>query len=227
MNIFVTGTDTGVGKTIVSALLCKALNAGYWKPIQSGTIETIDTLTVRALTSLPPDHFYPESYTLTEPLSPHAAAAIDGVHINLNAVHLPAYKQEHLVIEGAGGVLVPLNENALVIDLIAQLKTPVVVVARSALGTINHTLLTLSALRHRGIPTLGVIINGDRNSGNAEAIRKYGRTEIIAEIEPFPLTKDGVTHAAKQLSNLASVYSNENGGPAAARALSQRVLPTA
>src|SRR4051812_39586514 len=127
--IFVTGTDTGVGKTVVSALLCRALNAGYWKPVQSGTLEGTDRDTVARITKFPDTHFYRERYSLREPLSPHAAAEIDGVEIELSEIRLPSFTQGTLIVEGAGGVLVPLNRSSLMIDLMAQLKLPAIVVA--------------------------------------------------------------------------------------------------
>jgi dethiobiotin synthase len=213
--IFVTGTDTGVGKTIISALLCKALNAGYWKPVQSGVIEGTDRHTVADLTKLPPSHFYSESYSLREPLSPHAAAEIDGIEIDLHSIRLPSFNQDTLIVEGAGGVLVPLNRSYLMIDLMAQLKLPAIIVARSTLGTINHTLLTLQALRMRSVPVLGVILNGPTNPGNADAISRYGNTQILAQIE---LTDLNELINKNPLSHLAPIYSNENVRPAVAGA---------
>lgn len=182
---FVTGTDTGIGKTIVAAMLTKGLGATYWKPVQSGLREETDTEAVKRLTALPDHHFIKESYRLTEPLSPHASAAIDDVAIKMNRFELPEYETEHLIVEGAGGVLVPLNEEAMMIDLIAQLKLPTLIVARSELGTLNHTFLTLEALRMRDIPILGVIMNGLKNESNCRAIEYYGQTSVLAEVEPL------------------------------------------
>lgn len=190
--IFVTGTDTGIGKTVVSAILAAGLNAGYWKPVQSGLDGETDTAAVRRMTGLPAGHFKEEAYRLTEPLSPHASAAIDGVEIEMNRFVTPAFDTEHLVVEGAGGVLVPLNERYLIIDLIARLAIPALVVARSGLGTLNHTLLTLEALRSRDIPILGVVMNGPRNKSNRQAIEKYGQVSVLAELEPLD-TVDGPT----------------------------------
>lgn len=183
---FVTGTDTDAGKTVISAMLTAGLNAYYWKPVQSGVREGTDTDTVATLSGCPKSHLLPEAYRLFEPLSPHEAAHIDGVSIDLEAIALPQIPQgAPLVVEGAGGVMVPLSDNALMLDLIEKLALPVVIVARSALGTINHTLLTVNALRERSIPIAGVVMNGPLNHANAEAIRQYGKVDILAEVEPL------------------------------------------
>lgn len=181
--LFVTGTDTDAGKTVISALLTLALDAHYWKPIQSGVNTDSDTRDVQSLTGLPQERFLPEAYRLTEPLSPHEAAAIDGVRIDLNAITLPALPQDApLVVEGAGGLMVPLNDKALMLDLITRLGLPVVVVARSGLGTINHTLLTLAALRAAGAEVAGVIMNGPPHPANADAIAHFGRVPVLAQV---------------------------------------------
>ena len=184
---FVTGTDTDVGKTVISAMLTLGLNASYWKPIQSGTTPCTDTQWVKKMTQLPESHFFSESYCLSQPLSPHASAMLDNVRIDLDKIVMPtlANDSSHLVVEGAGGILVPLNENDLVIDLIKKLNIPVLVVCRSGLGTINHTILTLQHLRMHAIPILGVVMNGPKNEGNRKAITHYGQVNVLAEIEPI------------------------------------------
>jgi len=183
---FVTGTDTNVGKTVVSALLTLGLNAVYWKPIQSGLDPISDTDYVRQVTGLDDSHFLPERFTLTQPLSPHAAAEIDGVKICLSDFQLPSQlPYRYLIVEGAGGLMVPLNEQDFVIDLIRQFQLPVCLVARSTLGTINHTLLSLAQLRRMEVPILGVIMNGPKNEGNRAAIAHYGKIPILAELEPL------------------------------------------
>ncbi|WP_297084986.1 dethiobiotin synthase [Thermoleptolyngbya sp. C42_A2020_037] len=183
---FITGTDTNVGKTVVSALLTLGLNASYWKPIQSGLDPISDTDYVRKVTGLDDSHFLPERFTLTQPLSPHAAAEIDGVQIHLSDFQLPSQlSYKPLIIEGAGGLMVPLNEEDFVIDLIRQFQLPVCLVTRSTLGTINHTLLSLAQLRRMEIPILGVIMNGPKNEGNRAAIAHYGNVPILAELEPL------------------------------------------
>jgi dethiobiotin synthetase len=180
---FITGTDTDVGKTIVSALLTLGLGYAYWKPIQSGT--PADTDTLRSATGLDSSHFIPERYRLTQPLSPHAAAQIDRCHISLSDFQLPVTDKPGLIVEGAGGLMVPINEQDLMIDLIRSLRLPVCLVARSKLGTINHTLLSIAALRQAEIPILGVMINGEKNQINREAIEHYGQVKILGELEPL------------------------------------------
>jgi dethiobiotin synthetase len=180
---FITGTDTNVGKTVVSAMLTLGLNATYWKPIQSGLDTITDTEYVQQVTGLDKTHFLPERYRLTEPLSPHASAAIDGVKIHLSNFELPSsIKSQHLIVEGAGGLLVPINDRHYIIDLIQYLQLPVCLVARSTLGTINHTLLSIAQLRRQNIPILGVIINGELNASNRSAIANYGQVTIIGEL---------------------------------------------
>jgi dethiobiotin synthetase len=182
--IFVTGTDTNVGKTVVSAILTLGLGAAYWKPIQSGLEPTTDTDYVQRVTQLDSSHFLSERFLLPEPLSPHASAAIAGIQLHLSDFQLPlGYEKPHLIIEGAGGLLVPLNQQDLMIDLIQLLNLPVCLVARSSLGTINHTLLSIQALRQAEIPILGVILNGTKNQINREAIAHYGKVAILGELE--------------------------------------------
>ncbi len=180
---FVTGTDTDVGKTVVAALLCEQLNAYYWKPIQSGTIEVEDKKNVQKIADIPDERILPCTYELKEPLSPHEAAFREGVTIELEKIITPQVNGP-LVIEGAGGVMVPLNNDAMMIDLICQMDCEVIVVARSGLGTINHTLLTLGALYHHSVPVKGVVLNGPLNSDNKRAIEKFGETRILAQL-PF------------------------------------------
>lgn len=183
--IFVTGTDTGIGKTVVSALLSAGLQASYWKPIQSGLKEETDTEFVKRVADVPDERILEERYRLTEPLSPHASAAIDGISISLDDFQLPEFSGDHLVVEGAGGLLVPINGQDMIIDLIQKLEVPVLLVVRSELGTLNHTFLSLEALRHRNIPVLGVIMNGPKNESNRKAIEKYGEIEVVGELEPI------------------------------------------
>jgi dethiobiotin synthetase len=185
--IFITGTDTGVGKTLVSAILLAGLNGYYWKPIQSGLEEMTDREWISENTGLPKTHFFDETYKLTQPLSPHSAARHDGIRIDLDSFIMPDVPEsEHLIIEGAGGVMVPLNERHLMIDVMKRLAAPVLLVCRSSLGTINHTLLSLEQLRREELDVLGVIMNGPRNPENREAIEHYGRIKVLAEVEPLP-----------------------------------------
>lgn len=180
---FITGTDTNVGKTVIAAMLTLGLGAAYWKPIQSGCEEITDTEFVRRVTGLDDSHLISERFRLTQPLSPHAAAALDGVEIALTDFRLPSTEKPHLIVEGAGGLMVPLNDRDLIIDLIRWLNLPVCLVARSSLGTINHTLLSLAQLRRSNIPILGVILNGEKNPSNRAAIAHYGQVPILGEVD--------------------------------------------
>lgn len=183
--VFVTGTDTGVGKTLVSAVLARAWDADYWKPAQTGLAEEAgDTATVAALAGLRPDRLHPPRHAFAAPLSPQAAAALEGAQVALSDFRLPETDRP-LVVEGAGGVLVPLNERELMIDLIARLGLPAVVAARSTLGTINHTLLTLEALRARRIGVLGVVLNGPPSPGNRAAIEAFGKIPVLMQLPPL------------------------------------------
>ncbi len=200
--LFVTGTDTGVGKTVICAMLMKGLGAAYWKPVQSGLEEITDTDWIRRHTGLPDHHFFPETYRLSKPLSPHAAAAADGIEIDLSRFVLPdpgAFR--HLIVEGAGGVMVPLNDRHLMIDLMRHLCIPVLVVARSGLGTINHTLMTLDLLRRYEVEVWGVIMNGPVNHINRAAIEHFGQTRVIGEIEPLdPLGSPSLKDAFSRMT---------------------------
>jgi len=180
--LFVTGTDTGVGKTVASALLVAGLGATYWKPIQSGTLEETDTNFVKRVTELPDKNFIEERFTFTQPLSPHTSSQIDGHTVKLEKFDLPYIHSQHLIVEGAGGLMVPINEKDMIIDLISYFSLPVVLVARSGLGTLNHTLLSIEALNKRNIEIWGVIMNGPLHYNNRLAIEKYGNVSVKAEI---------------------------------------------
>ncbi|CAI9120293.1 dethiobiotin synthase [Brytella acorum] len=181
--VFVTGTDTGVGKTLASACLTQAWNATYWKPLQSGLAdEPGDTDTVMNLAGVPPSRMIPPAYALQASLSPLDAARAEGMVIDPARLALPDRVRPPLVIEGAGGLLVPASEHLMMIDLIALYGMPVVLVARSGLGTINHTLLSLEALKNRGIEVAGVLLVGPINEGNRAAIAQRSNVRILAEI---------------------------------------------
>jgi len=179
--VFVTGTGTEVGKTLVSLGLCLSMKADYWKPIQTGMDK--DYLFIKKF--LPAKRVHPCTYDFKKPLSPNQAAQKE--KISLDKINPP--QRSRLIIEGAGGVLVPLNTKDLMIDLIAQLGFPTIVTAKSGLGTINHSLLTLEALKKRGIKTLGVILSGDFHKENKKDIERYGKTPVILEL-PFLKTID-------------------------------------
>jgi len=157
------------------------MNANYWKPIQSG-LEEKDIDAVKTYTGLSDERFFASSYELTQPLSPHESAKRDNIEISINDFTLPP-SDKPLIVEGAGGLQVPINKDHLVSDLIKHLNLPAIVVCRSGLGTINHTLLTLEALRARNIKIKGLIMSGEKSPHNREALEEYGHAPIIAEID--------------------------------------------
>lgn len=179
---FITGIGTYIGKTVVSAILVEALKADYWKPIQSGDLHQTDTMKVQGLISNATSHFFPEAYRLTEPMSPHAAATIDGVTINLDSIIVPP-TNNNLIIEGAGGLMVPLNNDSLVIDLIEKLKAEVILVSINYLGSINHTLLSVEALQRRNIPIKGIIFNGNPVNTSEKFICEYSGMKSLFHID--------------------------------------------
>ena len=181
MRVVVTGTDTGIGKTVLAGAIAQATSAAYWKPIQAGLDEETDSERVAALgvnTLL-------EAYRLGTPCSPHWAAEIDGVTLDDAALTLPE-GEDPLVIEGAGGVLVPIREDLLFADLFARWSLPVVLAARTALGTINHTLLSIEALRSRGVPILGVAFIGDPIENTEATIARIGEVKRLGRLPMLP-----------------------------------------
>jgi dethiobiotin synthetase len=197
MNYFVTGIDTDSGKTLVSAILCKALNYNYWKPIQSGIPK--DSEVVKKL--VPETTIYPEKYLLKTPASPHAAAKIDGVCITLNDFQLPSTK--NLIIEGAGGCLVPINDTHFVIDIAKHIKAQIILVADLYLGSINHTLLTNNYLKSHNIPVKGLIFNGDVNFESERIILQHTQYPCLLRIRrESMITKDTIhSYASLLLKN--------------------------
>lgn len=185
MKLFITGISTDVGKTIASAIIVEALQADYWKPIQAGDLNHSDTHKVQSLVSNSQSHFHSNSYALQTPASPHLAAAIDGITIAMNHIQEPK-TNNHLVVEGAGGILVPLNETQSVVDLI-QPDYKVIVVSRHYLGSINHTLLTIEALQNRQIQVAGIIFSGDENTSSESIILSRTAVPFLGRIaqEPF------------------------------------------
>lgn len=182
--IFVTGIDTNIGKTVVAAILTEALEADYWKPIQAGNLEFTDTDFVRKLVSNTVSVLHPEAYRLTQPLSPHAAAAADGVTIEMEKIKssIPSTGGRDLVVEGAGGVMSPVNESHVVMDLIRDLDAEAVIVSKHYLGSINHTLLTIDAMRRRGIPIVGVFFNGSAVQSSVDFILRYSGVKALGSI---------------------------------------------
>jgi len=190
--IFVTGTDTGIGKTIVSAALINGLrgkeNICYWKPIQTGIEDDNDTLRVKELANCTDEELHDEGIRLEKPLSPHLSAKLANLEISIKQIlsFVSSQSDEKFwIVEGAGGVLVPLNDKEFMIDFIARLGLSVLVVSRSGLGTINHTLLTIEALRKRDLEVLGVVLNGEPNVENKKAVEHCGKIPVLAEMPKF------------------------------------------
>lgn len=198
----VAGIGTEIGKTFISSILVEALHAHYWKPIQSGGLEYTDTDTVRGLVSNANSIFYPEAYRLTQPLSPHAAAEIDGVELVLEKFELPQ-TDAPLIVELAGGLMVPLNSQLLNIDLIEKLNLPVILVTRNYLGSINHTLLSVHLLQSRGVKIEGLIFNGVANAATESFILNYTKLPLLAKVEEqSEINKTIVSHYATVLKNV-------------------------
>lgn len=177
MQIFISATGTDIGKTLVSSWLCLHTSCDYFKPIQTGSLLGTDAKTVASLTKV---KIWPESFLYKAPLSPHLAAELEHDEIDISKIKLPSSK--NIIVEGAGGVMTPVNKDYLMLDLIKLLKLPTIIVASSKLGTINHTLLTLAALRAKHIKILGVIVSGEQNMQNCQAIEFYGNTKILAQV---------------------------------------------
>lgn len=192
--VVVTGTDTGIGKTVFAAGLAGVLDAHYWKPVQAGTDPEGDSETVARLSGLSPAQILPEAYRLTVPASPHLAARMDGVTIDPARLALPLLDQR-LVVEGAGGVLVPLSESLSMAGLFALWQAPVILCARTGLGTINHSLLSIEALKARGVPLLGIVFIGEPHGENERIVpllgdvRSLGRLPLLESVTPGALAR--------------------------------------
>ncbi len=182
--IIICGTDTDVGKTIVSSFFVQGLKGIYWKPIQSGTEEGTDTKTVCKLLNLEPNRYLSERYKFKAPVSPHWAAERESIFIEPSNLHLPDL-DELIIIETAGGLMVPLNRNWLQIDQLKVWGAPIILVARTGLGTLNHTLLSLEALRHRDLNILGIVLNGPPHNDNPKTLEQFGDTKILASLPIF------------------------------------------
>ena len=180
--LFITGIGTDVGKTLVSAIFVESLKADYWKPVQCGNLDNSDTSYVKQLVTSKDSVFHPEAYRLKEPISPHAAAGMEGIEISINEIKLPA-TQNTLIIEGAGGLMVPLNSVNHVIDLIIEFNAEVILVAKHYLGSINHTLLSIDALKNRNIPIAGIVFNGERNETSERVILNYYLFKFVAYVD--------------------------------------------
>ena len=197
--LIVTGTDTDIGKTVFAAALAGALGAFYWKPVQAGLEGGSDAGTVAKLGALSPGRILPEAYRLQTPCSPHRAAEIDGVEIQVDRLALPAVDGP-LIVEGAGGVLVPVTRDLLFADLFARWAQPVILVARTGLGTINHSLLSIEALRARGVPILGIAFVGEAVEDSEATIaricgvKRLGRLPRLAPLDAGTLRAAFLEH---------------------------------
>ena len=197
---FVTGIGTGIGKTIVSAVLTEKLKADYWKPVQSGDLDNSDTLKVKNLVSNDLSVFHPETYRLTQPYSPHKSATIDGIDIKKEKFIAPKTGNS-LIIEGAGGLMVPLNDSFLMVDLIKQLNTDVILVSQNYLGSINHTLLSAAMLKQYGINIVGIIFNGKTDADSESYILQYTGIKLIGRLPEFEqIDKAAIIEAGKYIS---------------------------
>lgn len=184
MSFILTGTDTNIGKTVAAAMLVQGLGYNYWKPFQSGIEDGgVDTRRVQKMTDLPDERFLPEKYVLSEPLSPHRAAELDEVSIDMDDLSIPQ-SDNQLIIEGAGGLMVPLTRNNLLINQFKAWDLPVILCARTGLGTINHTLLSIEALWARDISIQGLIFIGEHNDDNIRTIAEFSGEKILGHI-PF------------------------------------------
>jgi len=201
--LVICGTDTDVGKTVVSALMVQGLDAKYWKPVQCGLEGGGDRDRVQQLLGLPSERILPEAYRFSQPVSPHWAAERSGVTIEVDSLTVPS--QEGLVVvETAGGVMVPLTRDWLQIDQLGRWGWPVLLVARSGLGTLNHTLLTLEALRRRSIPVLGLVLNGPRDDNNPKTLEELGGVCVLGTLPTLKPLDRAALQEQWDVLNLAS-----------------------
>jgi dethiobiotin synthetase len=201
--IVVTGTDTGIGKTVFAAGLAGRLGAHYWKPVQAGIDPEGDSETVARLSGLPAERILKEAYRLRMPASPHLAAREEGLTIELERLALPAVHGP-LVVEGAGGALVPLSESLLMTDLFASWGAPAIICARTGLGTINHSLLTVEALHASGVPVLGIAFIGDPHAENERIIPKLAGVPSLGRLPWLdPLNSDALAEAMRAHIDIA------------------------
>ncbi|MGX8009661.1 dethiobiotin synthase [Mesorhizobium sp. ORM8.1] len=207
--IVVTGTDTGIGKTVFAAGLAGLLDGFYWKPVQSGLDEETDSEVVERLAGLPSGRVLPEAYRLRSPLSPHRSAEIDGVSIEAADLSFPVLATP-LVIEGAGGLMVPINRQTRFIDIFAEWRLPVILCARTELGTINHSLLSIEALRARSIPLIGVVFIGEEATDTQRTITELGAVRQLGRLPHLaPLTRETLRKAMFAGFDLAQILGGE------------------
>lgn len=199
---FITGIGTDIGKTVVAAILTEALKADYWKPIEAGNVESSDPMIIANLISNKVTEIHPPSYSFDLPASPHFAAEKEGIEIDLNKIKIPTTKNT-LVIEGAGGLMVPLNRKELVIDLVLQLNVPLILVVKNYLGAINHTLLSLNLLAQRKVTVKGIIYNGGTRVENINFIEKYSDIPTLGIIPELDvINKESISREATKFNGL-------------------------
>lgn len=179
--IFIAGIGTDVGKTVVSSVFTEAFKADYWKPVQTGSFFSTDTAQVQKWVSNTESKFHPEAFLLKQYMSPHAAAALEDIEINLDSLKLPETNNT-LIIEGAGGLMVPLNRKEFLVDIIKKFDAEVVLVIQNYLGSINHSLLSIDALKSRGVKMLGIVINGPANEHSEQIILEYSGLKLLGRI---------------------------------------------
>ncbi len=197
-SIAIAGIHTGIGKTIASAVIAEAIGADYWKPVQAGTEER-DALTVKQLLMNGAERVHPEALILTQPMSPHAAADIDGVRVDFTAFKWPVTNKT-LLVETAGGLLSPMSATTTMTDFITHYQLPTILIAQNYLGSINHTLMSIEVLKSRGIQLLGIVMNGDENKYSESFIEQYGKVPIIARIPQFGvLNNEAVRKCAAEI----------------------------
>ncbi|MFP5471397.1 MAG: dethiobiotin synthase [Bacteroidia bacterium] len=201
--IFVTGIGTDVGKTIVSAVLVEALQADYWKPIQAGDLDNSDTQKVQRLVTNTKSQFHKESFRLNTPASPHYAAELDGVEILIKNILLPQTNNQ-LIIEGAGGLLVPINQKGeTMVDVIKHLDASVILVSRHYLGSINHTLISLNVLKSEGLKVYGIVFVGDENIATESIIKKISGVNILGRVPNLiSVDKESIYKVAQLFKNV-------------------------
>ena len=210
--IFVSGIGTEIGKTVISAIITKALHADYWKPVQAGDLSWTDSMKVKAWTEGGKGVFHEEAFRLQTPASPHFAAEKDGIDIQLADFKLP-YTDNFLVVEGAGGLMVPLNSADTIVDLIQHLDLAVVLVSRHYLGSINHTLLSIECLKQRGIPIAGIVFNGPATPSTSDIITEMSGEPVLFHLPELEVVDaDQVDYWAREMRSvlqqtlLAEVY---------------------
>jgi dethiobiotin synthetase len=197
--LIITGIGTDIGKTLIAAIFVEALGADYWKPVQAGNLDQTDLMRVQSLVSNITSHFHQESFRLTAPVSPHAAAMLDNVTIDFNKMH-PPKTANRLIVEGAGGLMVPLNNKDLMIDFISYIGAEVILVSKNYLGSINHTLLSAEALERRKIPVAGIVFNGESTPATEKLLLEFTKFNCLGRI-PFleEINKDVIKDLASKL----------------------------